>query len=602
MGCCESKDGASHMCGEVVATLDTYNGAAMRFRNKDTSAANVDKLVNDVIAAACSGGDCDHSTRGISLTFQNQELGARSCLAIAEIVSRQCNVRSLSLIECGVTHNAATEIGRGLRSNLHLECLDLSGNLIDSRGVRGLLKYIRSNRTLLELSLANCSLDECCANIIANSLLLSENSTLRRLDLSNNGLNDRGIECLARSISSHTSLIHVDVSGNGGKSPALGNHRRVASNHRCSVPPEEIVSWEHEEEEQGILPFNASQELMKAVTERNYIVMSILREVVDSLPVDLNKGSGGGYCCGKFGRVGCTTGPKDHPPTIHEKEPHEPELGLSGVEINVQDYPGTDALETHTPPRCTFGYADMQGRRQRMEDVVLMQRQFCQKPDEHLFGIFDGHGGPECANFVKSCFPKLLEQELRKIDPIGDGDEKQLVHSCMLTAFKQMQHQITKLQVSNGSCVIIAYLRKDAVYIVSLGDSRALILNKGGPNWLSDIMSPRTESERERIEANGGFVTDNGRVCGVLAVSRAFGDIQYSDMISAVPVVSIHKVSSQTGWVVLGCDGVWDVLDGDEIDSMLTYVSCPMRAARVVRDAAYRQGSTDNISVICIKP
>lgn len=39
---------------------------------------------------------------------------------------------------------------------------------------------------------------------------------------------------------------------------------------------------------------------------------------------------------------------------------------------------------------------------------------------------------------------------------------------------------------------------------------------------------PVVEAEKARVEAAGGWVAD-GRVCDVIAVSRAFGDLQFKE-------------------------------------------------------------------------
>jgi serine/threonine protein phosphatase PrpC len=66
--------------------------------------------------------------------------------------------------------------------------------------------------------------------------------------------------------------------------------------------------------------------------------------------------------------------------------------------------------------------------------------------------------------------------------------------------------------------------------VANAGDSRAVLAKKAGDKYISYDMSedhkPELPEEKRRIEKAGGFVDDN-RVKGVLALSRAIGDLQY---------------------------------------------------------------------------
>ena len=81
----------------------------------------------------------------------------------------------------------------------------------------------------------------------------------------------------------------------------------------------------------------------------------------------------------------------------------------------------------------------------------------------------------------------------------------------------------------------------------------------GEPVELSYDHKPSNAKERERIQAAGGTVS-NGRLMGVLSVSRAFGDIEYKtrknkswpdatftgDPLIAVPDIIDRKYTRET--------------------------------------------------------
>ena len=75
-----------------------------------------------------------------------------------------------------------------------------------------------------------------------------------------------------------------------------------------------------------------------------------------------------------------------------------------------------------------------------------------------------------------------------------------------------------------------------------------------------------------RIQNAGGFV-DDGRVNGMLALSRALGDFEYKNSpqmkakdqaVSAFPDVKIVPITAETQFVLLACDGIWDVKTSQE--------------------------------------
>jgi len=72
-------------------------------------------------------------------------------------------------------------------------------------------------------------------------------------------------------------------------------------------------------------------------------------------------------------------------------------------------------------------------------------------------------------------------------------------------------------------------ITQDAIYCSNSGDSRAVLATKAGKCIeLSHDHKPDNEGELARVKAGGGFV-EEGRVQGVIAVSRAIGDWEYKN-------------------------------------------------------------------------
>jgi len=113
--------------------------------------------------------------------------------------------------------------------------------------------------------------------------------------------------------------------------------------------------------------------------------------------------------------------------------------------------------------------------------------------------------------------------------------------------------------------------------VANAGDSRAVLCRAGRAIALSDDHKPNNPGEKKRIEAAGGYVENSGpgqfRVNGNLNLSRALGDLEYKkdmslgpekQIISATPDVTYQLRSEEDEFVLICCDGVWDVKSNQE--------------------------------------
>ena len=129
-------------------------------------------------------------------------------------------------------------------------------------------------------------------------------------------------------------------------------------------------------------------------------------------------------------------------------------------------------------------------------------------------------------------------------------------------------------QVESGCTAIIAVIVGSKLYVANVGDSRAVICKNGFAQPLSKDHKPLNAEEKQRIESAGGFVTTVGRVNNYLNLSRAVGDLKYKQdyllppeqqIITAEPDISITDLNKDAQFVVLACDGIWDVKTNQEV-------------------------------------
>jgi len=80
---------------------------------------------------------------------------------------------------------------------------------------------------------------------------------------------------------------------------------------------------------------------------------------------------------------------------------------------------------------------------------------------------------------------------------------------------------------TNAGCTAnVIMITKVEILCANAGDSRAVLSKKGKVKDLSVDHKPDLPTEKRRIERANGFV-EEGRVNGMLALSRSLGDFEY---------------------------------------------------------------------------
>ncbi|KAG0338690.1 Protein phosphatase 2C 1 [Podila horticola] len=241
--------------------------------------------------------------------------------------------------------------------------------------------------------------------------------------------------------------------------------------------------------------------------------------------------------------------------------------------------------------------------RRTMEDTHAFIYNYEGITGHGFFAIFDGHAGKSAADWCGQHFHEVLGRILEERGSEQDVDVQELVNDAFLAVDEQLAVALQQGRAS-GCTAIMAYLRKEGnarvLYTGNVGDARAVLCHKGKAVRLSYDHKGSDTTEAQRILDVGGFVMNN-RVNGVLAVTRALGDSSMKEFVIGAPYTTRTEMGPDNPYLILACDGLWDVCSDQEAVDLIKDVVCPSKASQILLDHALQKFSTDNISVMVVR-
>jgi protein phosphatase 2C family protein 2/3 len=222
-----------------------------------------------------------------------------------------------------------------------------------------------------------------------------------------------------------------------------------------------------------------------------------------------------------------------------------------------------------------WGACGMQGWRHSMEDAHFAVGSLMGQgwDGTSAFGVLDGHGGSAVAEYCADRLPRIIASQ-----PSGN------IQNALTSAFHAVDQRVKSEgsvdSFSQGCTAVVALVNPERIVVANAGDSRAVLCRGGWPVALSQDHKPHLRSEVDRIKRAGGYVVhmDNDlggpRVMGDLNLSRSLGDHRHktddtlppkNQIITAEPDVRTFLRQPNDEFMIIACDGVWDVLSNDDV-------------------------------------
>eukprot|EP00873_Tetraselmis_striata_P000418 jgi/Tetstr1/420682/TSEL_011768.t1 len=277
----------------------------------------------------------------------------------------------------------------------------------------------------------------------------------------------------------------------------------------------------------------------------------------------------------------------------------------------VRGATAASAWESQYGKPLDFGVSADQGLRDEMEDVAALVPRGV---SGYLYA---------CVKVAQYLAENLYSKVCAEVEHLGTDAEN--LSDYLPRLFEELDAEILDWLQSNqgkqldetGSTATCVLARKDRVIVANVGDSRAVLSRNGRAIDLSTEhraygKGKIVKLETARIESVGGWVK-GGRVCDMLAVTRAFGDAEFKgdenraqmlqdgirdgywsqefadsvkwsgDPVVATPDVSQIEITEEDEFMIIASDGLWDVYTSAEA---ISFVRREYRSNKKAQDIA----------------
>lgn len=323
----------------------------------------------------------------------------------------------------------------------------------------------------------------------------------------------------------------------------------------------------------------------------------------------------------------------------------------SGVGVMVFGLGRAREVFKISPRPERWGSFSIQGHREYQEDRAFA--------DSHLrlFAVFDGHGGPLASETAaKTCrsnflsvfgvpdagveearqsipFVGILSKMLSGAEDVKKSGVRQTTGPAAplrpqaptavpwLELFKSLESSYKEASAGvadskgskrgegrEGSTACMALIRDGILSVANAGDSRCVLCEKNGKAFAMSVdHKPDDKDELARLTREG-FKVVRGRIYevstnkGGLNLSRALGDFHYGNGVTCEPDVVEKKITSDDALLILGTDGLWDVVSNETACQLaLAEQGNPTAAAKKLVMHAFQNESQDNITAVVVR-
>jgi len=235
-------------------------------------------------------------------------------------------------------------------------------------------------------------------------------------------------------------------------------------------------------------------------------------------------------------------------------------------------------------------------KKQQEDDSVIAENFF---KDASLYAVLDGHAGRAAVDIVRTDLASTLANNLNTMATQDDGWK-----NAFSKTFTELDEKL-KLPGNPGTTIVASVVHNGVLHCANAGDARAVLCDDGKAVRVSYDHKANDEAEVKRCEALGGTFLW-GRLQGQTMITRALGDHDIKKFCVSDPYYARTPLTAQHQFLILACDGVWDVMDDQTaVDAVkaLALAGDATGAAQKLIDESLRLESKDNLTamVVCFQ-
>jgi protein phosphatase PTC1 len=483
----------------------------------------------------------------IPLSFMGLEaFGDSLAFALLDALkATNVNVVKLALRGIALTVESCEALSNWIAENKSVLKLDLSDNGFGVEGLTKLVNGLRKNQTLQIIALESVEAGDEGTEVIS-SWLENSKGPLQTVNLSGNDIGEAGAGALLKALRANIRITDLRLKSNKG------------------IP-------------------EATLQKLQVLAEGNKMVTKIVTTLIDSIPEASRRKQEEEEEAKEMEELAAIQAQRRRGAQVKVK--------LNVKELDAASAEWDKLYPRHHSKRFMIGWAEMQGRRPDMQDSTVIWGGFREKENEDLVCVFDGHGTEQVAVHCANNLPDALKRRLDNNEPLPEA---------LRSTFLEVDEQVKPWAQHTGTTAAVAYIQDKTLYVANAGDTRAVLYRNGVATRLTIDHKASVPEEKERIESLGGAVI-NGRVRGMIQVSRAIGDAFVQPHLTPEPYLSVTNLEPTDKFLIVACDGIWDIFTDEAACEMISKDTNPQSCALKLRDQAYRLGSNDNISVIVLR-
>ena len=260
---------------------------------------------------------------------------------------------------------------------------------------------------------------------------------------------------------------------------------------------------------------------------------------------------------------------------------------MYGIILFLQIYEGTQGGRGVL---TTFSKTDIGRKRKINQDYVYASAQPVGRlPD--LFIVADGMGGHNAGDYASKNTVETIVKELEASKE--EDDPKRILEEAIQKANQHIIQQARESSELNGmgTTVVAATCMNDELLVANVGDSRLYVMG----DTIRQITVDHSLVE-EMIRMGGLARSEARNHPKKNIITRAIGAL---DTVK----VDFFDVKLKKGDIILLCsDGLTNMLEDEEIESILKRPESIQEKTEQLVDAANENGGKDNIAVILIEP